>query len=46
MKKKKKIMHYTWDLAYGVYNDVIIKNEDYKNVTKEQVRKYYDYSHK
>ena len=26
--------------------DVIIKNEDYKNVTKEQVRKYYDYSHK
>lgn len=26
--------------------DVIIKNEDYKNVTKEQVRKYYDYYHK
>lgn len=26
MSIKQKIMHYTWDLAYGVYNDVIIKN--------------------
>ena len=23
---KQKIMHYTWDLAYGVYNDDIVKN--------------------
>ena len=26
MSIKKKIMHYTWDLAYGVYNDDIVKN--------------------
>lgn len=26
--------------------DAVIKNEDYKNATKEQVRKYYDCSHK